>query len=425
MKPHPLRRRAGAIGAALALATVTACGGSAAGSDEIALRFWHHTYPAADEIIQEAIQAYTEDNPKVSIEFEDIPAGTYNTRLSSAIATDDAPDIINLLDFAMPGYQNALAPAPPEVFDVESATDIESQYSPGALEGLILDDELYMVPEELNTMALFLNKEIFADAGLDAEDPDDWPETWDDLFELSAQLSDEGSSQVGFNWVYNLDPFWYAQQYQPILAQYGCEVFDADGNAAIGSAECVQAFTETWERPLSEGTGGPSVGQSNPVNGLQTFSDGNQAMALGGPWAPSSFSAEMQDNYAVAPMPQRDPADPKTMLYTYGLSVSSSSEHPEEAWKFLRYLTTEYSDQYLEEAGYITGLDGWQDSPAGEELNGRDVWLSGIETGVYTWRSETWLQEGTAIKEAIEKFSTGSSSVADALTEAQAQLDNI
>ena len=369
------RHLAGASLAALSLLAVAACGGEGSGSDggDVTLRFWHHTYPPADAIIQEAIAAYTDENPGVTIEFEDIPAGTYNTRLSSAIATDDAPDIINLLDFAMPGYQSTLAPAPPEVFGAESVDEIEEMYSPGALDGLVLDGELYMVPEELNTMALFLNKEIFAEAGLDAEDPENWPETWDELFALSAELTDESTGQVGFNWVWNLDPFWYAQQYQPILNQYGCEVIDDDGNAAIDSPECVQAFEETWERPITEGTGGPSVGQSNEVNGLQTFSDGDQAMALGGPWAPSSFSDEMKENYAVAPTPQLNPDEPVTMLYTYGLSVSAASEHPDEAWKFLKYLTSEYSDQYLAEAGYITGLNGWSESDAAQDLIGLDV----------------------------------------------------
>lgn len=240
---HHARHAVGATIAALSLLAVAACGGEGSGSEDgdVTLRFWHHTYPAADAIIQDAIADYTAENPNVTIEFEDIPAGTYNTRLSSAIATDDAPDIVNLLDYAMPGYQSTLAPAPPEAFGVESVEEIEDLYSPGALEGLLLDGELYMVPEELNTMALFLNKKIFAEAGLDADDPANWPATWDDLFELSAELTQEDSGQVGFNWVFNLDPFWYAQQYQPILDQYGCEVLDGEGNAAVDSPECVQA----------------------------------------------------------------------------------------------------------------------------------------------------------------------------------------
>lgn len=425
MNPR-IKYGAALIGAASLLA-LGACSSGDADDDgsNVSLRMWHHTYPPADEIIKKAIEEYTSVNPHVTIEFEDIPAGTYNTRLSSAITAGDAPDIVNLLDFAMPGYQSVLAPAPPEAFGVSSVEEIEDLYSPGALEGLMLDGELYMVPEELNSMALFLNKELFAEVGLDAEDPAVWPETWDDLFELSEQLTDLDSGKIGFNWVFNLDPFWYAQQYQPILEQYGCTVVNDEGESELDSAECVAAFEETWLRPIDEGTGGANVGASNAVNGLQSFSDGDQAIALGGPWAPSAFSDVMEDNYVVAPMPQRDPSDPKTMLYTYGLSVTEGSKHQEEAWKFLHYLVTEYSDQYLMDAGYITGLNGWQDSEAGKNLIGRDVWLESINTGVYTWRSETWLQEGTIVKEAIEKFATGSTTVEEALQEAAAQINGL
>ncbi|MCO5242968.1 MAG: hypothetical protein M9927_03885 [Anaerolineae bacterium] len=60
--------------------------------------------------------------------------------------------------------------------------------------------------------------------------------TWDDFFALAKELEQRDDSgnvtRMGFNWVWGLDLFWYAQQFWSGMRQYGCEVVDSDGKAA-------------------------------------------------------------------------------------------------------------------------------------------------------------------------------------------------
>jgi multiple sugar transport system substrate-binding protein len=284
-----------------------------------------------------------------------------------------------------------------------------------ALEGMTFDGKVYGVPAEFNTFVLFLNKKHFEEIGLDAEAlAQEWmenPLTWDEFFELAKQLEqrdDNGNiTRMGFNWVWRLDSFWYAQQFWNVTQQYGCDVLDAEGNAAINSPECVAAFTDTWYRLVADDMGGPDLATPNPVYAFQDFMDGRQSIVMGGPWAPAAWrenAPEVFENFVVAPIPQKDPDNPRSFIHTYALAVSADSEVQPEAWEFLDFLLSKPGEMYSV-AGYINGRTGIFDSPELQEaLRGIDVYKKEYATGSFVWRSETWAQEGDIIKQAIEEF---------------------
>ncbi|MDR3440122.1 sugar ABC transporter substrate-binding protein [Telmatospirillum sp.] len=391
----------------------------------VELTFWHHTYPPARTFIEKKAAEFTAQHPDITIRLHDDPHGDYEVKLLSAIAAGNAPDIVNVLDYLFPQYgkRGILAEVDLSAFGVKSAAALEALYQPKALSGLTIDGKILGVPEEFNTLALFINKAHFKEIGLDATDPATWPKSWNDLFSLASKLQKPDNSRVGFNWVWNLDPYWYAQQYWPILTQYGCEVVDASGKAAINSDACVKAFSETWKVLIDKKLGGPELATVNPVNALQDFSEGRQSMAIAGIWAPPLYSDAVKAEYVVAPLPQFDPANPKTLLNSYALAVTAGSKHKKEAFQFLSFLTTD-SDGYLATTGYVTGRTGWADTKVAKETRGSAIFAEGQKHGSFVWRSPTWSEEGTAIKNAIEQFAQGVP-VKQALDQAAADINSI
>lgn len=402
--------------------------------EPVTLTVWYHTYPPALELLEQQATEFEEmKDGQVNVEIVDYPHGDYEVRLLAALAAGTGPDVINLLDYKFPEYvdKGLLATISPEAFGAEDKDALRAMYEPDALQGLSVDGEIYGVPAENNTLALFLNAQMFEEAGLDASDPEVWPETWEELFDLAEQLTtydDNGNiEQIGFNWVWGLDPYWYAQQYWPILLQYDCQVLNEEQTEAlIDSENCVQAFDEVWNRLIMEDLGGPAVATVNPVNALEDFSIGRQAMMIAGIWAPPAFeeNEEVYNNYVVAPLPQLDPEDPVTLQNAYALAVNSASEDDvqELAWEFIDYVTSD-SEAWLAESGYVTGRIGWADTPAAEEVRGVPIFQEGKEHGVYVWRSPVWTQQGTIIKEAIERFASGEATVEEALSQAAEELD--
>ena len=387
------------------------------------LTFWHHTYPPARDFIEKKAAEFTKQHPDITINLHDDPHGDYEVKLLAAIAAGNPPDIVNVLDYLFPLYagRNILAEVDNAAFGVDSVEALNALYQPQALSGLTINGKVYGVPEEFNTLALFINKAHFEEAGLDAEA--DAPKTWDELFAIAEKLTAEDGSRLGFNWVWNLDPYWYAQQYWPILQQYGCDVIGEDGKAAINSEACVAAFTDTWKVLIDKNIGGPSMATVNPVNALQDFSEGRQSMAIAGIWAPPLYSDEVKDQYVVAPLPQLEPENPATLLNSYALAVTAASKHQKEAFEFLNFLTSD-SDGYLEATGYVTGRKGWAETEAAKNTRGAEIFSEGQKYGSFVWRSETWTQEGNAIKSAIEQFAQGVP-VKEALDQAASAIDSV
>jgi multiple sugar transport system substrate-binding protein len=118
----------------------------------------------------------------------DVQSITYNELLDkfrTALLGNAAPMVVRLqilggVEFAAKGY---LEPLKPEDVGYSSA-----DFWPGALKSVTWDGTGYGIPTNNETMALIWNAKIFADAGLDPENP---PATWDDVVTYSKQIHDK------------------------------------------------------------------------------------------------------------------------------------------------------------------------------------------------------------------------------------------
>ena len=208
----------------LALCAGLVSGGFAFAQDgDKTITFWHHTYTVATDWMREQAAKYLEDHPGLQIDIIEYPHGDYEVRLRAAIAAGDPPDILNVLDYLFPEFYEKgwLAPVDPGAFGVSTQQDVVDLFVHPALEGMVFDEQVYGVPAEFNTFVLFLNQEMFAEAGLDASALSaQWQEraaTWDEFFDLLSSVemrnADGAIERIGFNWVWGLDSFWYAQQF--------------------------------------------------------------------------------------------------------------------------------------------------------------------------------------------------------------------
>ena len=379
--------------------------------------FWHHTYTVATDWMREQVKVYQKTHPDVDVEIIEYPHGDYEVALRSAIAAGNPPDILNILDYLFPEFYKKgwLAPVDPQAFGVADQQGVVDLFESPCLEGMIFDGKVYGVPAEYNTFVVFMNHNHLAEIGLDAQALSaQWmakSATWNEFFDLAKKLEKRDAAgritRMGFNWVWGLDPFWYAQQYWAGLRQYNANVIGPDGKAIINSPEAVAHFEETWYRLVKDDIGGPYLATQNPVYAFQDFMNERQSMCIGGPWAPAAWrenAPAVYESFVVAPMPQKYPDRPKTFIHTYALAVSADSKVKSESWNFLNFLLSKPGEMYAV-AGYINGRKGIFGLPqVREALRGIDVYIQSYKTGEFVWRSETWAQEGEIVKNAIEAF---------------------
>ncbi|GAB1455497.1 hypothetical protein MASR2M48_08040 [Spirochaetota bacterium] len=65
--------------------------------------------------------------------------------------------------------------------------DMQAKYMTGMLDPVIEGGKAYGMPLELTNWAIYLNKKIFRDAGLDPMK--DYPKTWEDVMTVSEDCA--------------------------------------------------------------------------------------------------------------------------------------------------------------------------------------------------------------------------------------------
>lgn len=174
-------------------AAAAAIGAPALAQTEIS--WWHAMTGANAEVVQKIADDFnaSQSDVKVTAVFK----GTYPETLNAGIAAfraGQAPDIMQVFDVGtgvMMAAQGAIKP----VAEILPNFD-KSEYLPGIVAYYSTPDgTMLSFPYNSSSPILYYNKDVFAKAGLDAENP---PKTWDEVFEAARKIKDSGAAPCGF-----------------------------------------------------------------------------------------------------------------------------------------------------------------------------------------------------------------------------------
>ena len=100
------------------------------------------------------------------------------------------------------------------------------QFWPGALKSVTWDGKYYGIPTNNETMAFIYNRDIFQRAGLDPDQP---PQTWDEVREASKTITNELGGRVkGYGMVAKQNAGNTPFRFMPMLWAYGGAALDED-----------------------------------------------------------------------------------------------------------------------------------------------------------------------------------------------------
>jgi multiple sugar transport system substrate-binding protein len=191
------------------------------------------------------------------------------------------------------------------------------QFWPGALKSVTWEDKFYGVPTNNETMAFIWNKQIFADAGLDAESA---PATWDDVVAYSNQIKQE-TGKNGYGMVAKVNAGNTPFRFMPVLWAYGASALDEGEDSPtyettlINSPEGIAALQTFYDMYVRD--------RSVPTSALTNTQTENQDLFIAGEIAmmiahPSEYVA-MKDRAAAATGADKERADQIVANMTYGL----------------------------------------------------------------------------------------------------------
>ena len=344
-----------AVGAATTLA-LTACAGSTETpstaptlSDEpVTLSFTWWGNDVRHEITEELIAAFEAEHENITIEPQYTDWAGYWDKLSTSVAAGDTPDIIQMDEKQLSTYADngVLLDLGSLGSSIDTANFPESVLGTGALDGV-----QYGIPVGINTYTVMANLDILESLGIEAPDDETW--SWEDLADLSDQVSAAGAGSIfGIQgWGFNDGDLnnW--------LRQHGDALYNAEGEIVADEKNIASFWQYLLDVTESGGSPEPSATIERQSAGLaESFTATNQ-VAFGNWWSNqvSALRAASGQNLAVLQLPTPDEGETPAAYYKPSMfwSASAKSEHPAEVALFLEFLANseEAADLLLAERG--------------------------------------------------------------------------
>jgi multiple sugar transport system substrate-binding protein len=353
MLQHSTRRTIIKAVAALALAG-TILGSAAFAQEQVTLSYalWDQEQVPA---MEQAIAEFRETHPNIDIKIQVTPWDDYWTKLQTSATGGSAPDVfwMTLAYFQLYASNGILMPLDEKI--TSDSIDM-ANYVPAIAEAYKYDGVQYGMPKDVNAFGLFYNKDLFTAAGVPFPDAS-W--TWEDVTDAAQKLTNAETGVYGIAAQPGDELSWYLT-----VPQAGGHVISEDAKSSGYDTPETQAGIQFWVDMITKYNASPSLQQMTDTDALSMFTSGKVAMMYGGSWDPVAI-AQVPAAKAftdVAPLP-KGPAGGK--FYSNGLanSIYANTPHPEEAWEFVKFLSSERGNEIQAASGtVISAYNGQTDA---------------------------------------------------------------
>jgi multiple sugar transport system substrate-binding protein len=280
------------------------------------------------------IPDFERQHPGVKVRFHHFE--DYNNRVLLSHAGGIAPDVIRQsLETGMGWMRRGMNLPLDKYIDGPDGID-RKDFIPILWEGLRFDGQTYGVPQDINIVGLYYNKDLFDKAGLAYPDAN-W--TWDDLKRASEKLTQDTDGD-GHPDVIGLDMGWGGWSFRPFLYQGGTDFWSKDGlRTIIDRPEAAEAL-KYYKSLMRNYSLTRSNSQRGGLGPDKFFEAGKVAMFMDGSWRTPSLKKNAPNlRFGVAPLPRGKRA--MSVSGSCYWAVSSQTKHPEMAWKLVKYLSSQ------------------------------------------------------------------------------------
>lgn len=377
-------------------------------AEQITLEFWTHEDANRTRLEERYIAEFEATHPNVKINRVTQSSTKMIELVQTAFAANSGPDIFNLSIEDEYAYManGRVAAVNASAVGYKNQNDLVAAYADKILDPVTINGKIYGLPLELTNWSIFVNKNVFRDAGLDAEK--DYPKTWEEMVEVSEKLViRDGDILVrrGYDFRYP----YYLVNMVPMVEQLGGQLISDDGKTAIVGDEAWLGFLRYMQ---NWGPNGQNLGSPTYKNARSLFNANNNdiAMAATGLYQEGRIKSDNPDFYnsgewMVVPYPTFENAVKDVAGCYYGhyymVNAQSSSAKQEAAWEFIGYMLS-HAEEYLLEAALIQPTKALLASDAYNSQPYAEVFTNDMARGhiVYYGASSAELQ--TLIRNAVE-----------------------
>lgn len=317
----------------------------------------HITYGIWDSNQEKGLRKMADEfegkNPGIKIDIQVTGWSDYWTMLEAAATGGSLPDTFwmhsnEIYRYASNGMLMDLTDK------INKSDDVKlSNYPEGLVKIYNLNNKQYAIPKDYDTIGLWYNKTMFDKAGISYPD-ETW--NWDKLYEAAKKLTTGDGKQYGF-----LAPLHNQEGYYNFVYQNGGTIITDDKVSGYDKPKTIEAM-KYYVRFVSEGLS-PKI--FDDAARAETLQNGLCAMGVFGSWNLSGFAANdyMTKNFNVTVLPSANDGKRASIFNGLGNAISANTKHPEEAWKWVQYLSSKDGQTKQAELGVaISAYNGTADA---------------------------------------------------------------
>ena len=297
------------------------------------IKFWAMGSEA--EFVTKLVPEFEKRNPGIKVDVQQIPWTAAQEKLITAFASDNTPDICQLGNTWVPQFASLNAIIKLDDFIGNSMNIKKENYFEGIWETNVIDSAIYGIPWYIDTRLMFYRTDVFKRAGYDQP-----PKSWNELYDLCKRIKAlyPGEDKYAI--------YLPTNEWAPFIIfglQNNAELLkDNNSRGNFNSKEFKEAFeflVKFHKEKLAP------LGISQVTNVYQAFADEYFSIYISGPWNINEFkkrmTGDLADKWSTAPMPSKTGEDYPGVSLAGGSSlvVFEKSEHKEEVWKFIEFLS--------------------------------------------------------------------------------------
>lgn len=390
-------------------------GGGGGGS--ATLQWWTNHTAFDEKLFKQAIERYKKVKPDVTVKLLNIADGPqYYTKIKTAAVGKRLPDVFYARTYdtasnAAKGWQ-----MPIDDYMAKDPKGLSTDdFWPAELKQMTYKGKLYSLPYNMSDFAVYVNKNHFAEKGIDLPS-DDW--TWDDFFSLAKNfVIKDGKRQKrwGCSW-----PFydWYMMG---MLKSNGGDTFTADLSRCvinsptnIKTLDTLQGFMKSGVAPIANAL----------PQGVNPFAAGMITMNVDGSWDTGATRDAVggKFDWEVYKLPKGSTGKRECSTAGGAWGISAFTPNKDAAWDFANFLVQpDQQDLLISEQGSVPGLQSatpkWlKEANAKTPPTRMEVFTEQLEQDTVNWTyPPVWAEFETIWNNRMSGFTNGKNSAADTL----------
>ncbi len=335
--------------------------------DDGTIEFWTLFAGGDGDAMEALVEEFNDEHDDIQVNSERQPFEEYYDSLFTSMTGGSPPDLAVFHTNELRRFTDSLTPLDDLV---ESGT--ESAYLESIWNETEFGGSHIALPLDTHPNALYYNKEIFEEAGLDPEDP---PTNFDELQDAADEITANTDAQA-----FNPEPYGthYSRQFVAWLASVGSDFLNEDATeVAFDNDEALELIE--FYSDITEEFGWDDADASSD-RGNRAFRAGDLAMTIDGTWFYGVLRDADYDWGMTEPFVAPGATEQYTWANSHSLAVPQNDNRSDELTEAAVYAAewlTQNSTQWGTIAGHMPASNEVLDSGA---LQDADVWDATLST---------------------------------------------